>query len=115
MSPEQKAVVERLRRDADEIIEGWGASNEAARVREYIALIESLATQLAAKEAMLAKALEVTRPLNTLASAVFYVDEGGREMNSSKPDDYTLWGFDRAYITYGDLRAARAFLQEYSR
>jgi hypothetical protein len=52
----------------------------------------------------------VMEPFGNLASAVFHVDEDGREMNFTKPDDRHLWGFDNAMISYGDLRAVRALL-----
>lgn len=47
------------------------------------------------------------KPLEGIAGRVFY--DG---MNSSKADDATLYGFDGAYITYGDLRRARAVLSQ---
>jgi len=56
------------------------------------------------------EAMTVIEPFNKLAAAVFYVDEDGKEMNASKSDDQTVWGFDDAHITYGDLRAVRALL-----
>lgn len=62
---------------------------------------------LSARCGEMERALE---PLVKLAAAVFHVDEGGREMNAGKPDDAAVWGFDRAMLTYGDLRRARAAL-----
>lgn len=63
-------------------------------------------TALDAENAKLRKALE---PLKRIADAVFYIDEDF-EMNASRDDADNVWGFDNAYLTYGDLRAARAIL-----
>ena len=63
------------------------------------------ANERAAKRiAELEAALE---PLKALSDRVF--DDG---MNSSKTDDTALYGFDGVYITYGDLRRARAVLSQ---
>lgn len=82
--------------DAD----GIAARNAAAK---NLARAESAEARVVEME----KALE---PLQHLANAVFYVDDDGREMNAGKPDDATVWGFDSATLTYGDLRAARSAL-----
>ena len=59
----------------------------------------------------LVKALE---PLAAIANEVFrsYETTPGtfREAYSDEPDDRPVWGFNRADLTYGHLRAARAAL-----
>lgn len=59
---------------------------------------------------LLDEAEKALAPLCALADAAFYVDEDGRMMNASKPDDQAIWGLDRTMLTYGDLRRARTTL-----
>jgi hypothetical protein len=88
-------LVERLKRGR------WYNDDDAADLMAHAAAeLESLRARLADKD----KALE---PFALLAGSVFRVDEDGREMNRTKPDNQSLWGVDGAEITYGDLRRAR--------
>jgi hypothetical protein len=69
--------------------------------------------EVARLRAALDEALEVVKPINVLAQAVFHVDEDGREMNARRADDQGLYGFDRVELTYGHLRAARRFYEKH--
>lgn len=72
-------------------------------------LSEEAAAHITALEAENARLREALKPLKVIADAVFYFD-GDREMNASRANADNVWGFDNAYLTYGDLRAARAIL-----
>jgi hypothetical protein len=65
---------------------------------------------LASTQEEIARLTLALEPLAAIAAAVFYIDEDGREMNSHRPDDLAVWGFDRVELTYGHLRAARSLL-----
>lgn len=71
---------------------------------------QEAADRLTALEAENAKLREALEPLKGIADAVFYIDEDGHAMNASRGDADNVWGFNNAYLTYGDLRVARAAL-----
>ncbi len=85
-----------------EAAKGCARADYEDRVRAVFDDTES-ATELTRLRSLNAECEAALGPLGKIADAVF--DDG---MNASKPDDAPLYGFDGAYLTYGDLRRARA-------
>lgn len=78
---------------------------------EQLAGLCEVYREMESAEARAKQAEELLKPFADLAAAVFRVDDDGRQMNEFKPDDRTVWGFDKANLTYGHLRAVARFLE----
>ncbi len=105
-----EAGVEGDAKPVGEIVSVEGSLGDMHVIRWASGHTPKVGDKLYTHPSLLEECRKVLRPLAALAGAGFYVDESGRELNATRPDDQPVWGFNRVELTYGHLRRCRAIL-----